>query len=471
MNDTDQTYNIASPRRRGAVSGFGTASREYLEAVRADLRLAVTPDDFAAACGILRMLRRDPTADELYFISEYICASKKMPSALRVKEVRSDDPSLLTLFGDLTGRCIEEQIRSGAAATSLRPVPLVHLAYTAAGVRHSDFTVSISSEQSPTVPMCASPCAIAASGGFRITVSRKRLSARFSSREGDLLILLAPADDCAPDVFAARISHVAASLAMSAIQPVLYPESGYGLIFDIAAICRGGRLNDPMLPGAPDHAEAFCHTFGGAVLAAIRPEAFDRAGKIFEGSGIRAFPFGDVFGDGFLISSANSESRTLETMGNLPSDLLWRLRFYRDASMTAISAPIPGSADANIIGNPCSDAHRTECGKIAFFPEAQLLISAARAAGPDPVSAIRVAFETAACPLVECGAPTEAIRYAVCGSLATEDSSAIPLILGLDAYVRDCEPYVAAAHFGLCRSGSAITVFAFASAGTKKKYS
>ncbi|MDY5860148.1 MAG: hypothetical protein SPJ77_04095, partial [Eubacteriales bacterium] len=170
-------------------------------------------------------------------------------------------------------------------------------------------------------------------------------------------------------------------------------------------------------------------------------------------------------------SSANSESRTLETMGNLPSDLLWRLRFYRDASMTAISAPIPGSADANIVGNPCSDAHRTECGKIAFFPEAQLLISAARAAGPDPVSAIRVAFETAARPIVERGAPTEAIRYAVCGSLATEDSSAIPLILGLDAYVRDCEPYVAAAHFGLCRSGSAITVFAFASAGTKKKYS
>ena len=69
MNDTDQTNNIASPRRRGAVSGFGIASREYLEAVRADLRLAVTPDEFAAACGILRMLRRDPTADELYFIS------------------------------------------------------------------------------------------------------------------------------------------------------------------------------------------------------------------------------------------------------------------------------------------------------------------------------------------------------------------------------------------------------------------
>lgn len=470
MNATDQTNNIASTRRRGAVRGFDAAGREYLEAVRADLGLSITPDEFAAACGILRMLRRDPTADELYFVSEYICASEKMPSALRVKEVRSDDKALLAIFGDIAGRCIDRQKSSDAGITSPRPVPLVQLARTAAGVRDSEFTVSISPELSPTAPMCASPCAIAASGGFRIAVSRKRLSTRFSAREGDLLILLAPADDCAPDVFAARISHVAASLAMSAIQPVLYPESGYGLIFDIAAICRGGRLNAPMLPGAPDHAEAFCHAFGGTVLAAIRPEAFDRAGKIFEGSGIRAFPFGDVFGDGFIISSANSESRTLETMVNLPSDLLWRLRFYRDASMTAISAPISGSADANIIGNPCSDAHRTECGKIAFFPEAQLLISAARAAGPDLVSAIRVAFETAACPIVERGAPTEAIRYAVCGSLATEDSSAIPLILGLDAYVRDCEPFVTAAHFGLCRSGSAITVFAFASAGPKNKY-
>ncbi|MGM9596632.1 MAG: hypothetical protein ACI3XO_02340 [Eubacteriales bacterium] len=471
MNATDQTNNIASPRRRGAVRGFGAAGREYLEAVRADLGLSVTPDEFSAACGILRMLRRDPTADELYFVSEYICASKKMPSALRVKEVRSDDKALLTIFGDIAGLCIDRQKSSDAGITSPCPVPLVQFARTAAGVRDSEFTVSISPELSPTVPMCASPSAIAASGGFRIAVSRKRLSARFSAREGDLLILLAPAEGCAADDFAARISHAAAALESAAVSTAFYPVSGNGLIFDISAFCRGGRLNAPMLPGAPDHADAFCHAFCGTVLAAIRPEAFDRAGKIFEDSGIRAFPFGDVFGDSFLISSANSESRTLETMVNLPSDLLWRLRFYRDASMTAISAPIPGSADANIIANPCSDAHRTECGKIAFFPEAQLLISAARAAGPDPVSAIRAAFETAARSIVERGAPTDAIRYAVCGSLAADDSSAIPLIAGLDAYVRNREPFVTAAHFGLCSFDSAITVFAFASAGTKKKYS
>ena len=40
----------ARPRRRGTVSGFLTAGGDYLEAVRSDLGLSLTPAEFAAAC-------------------------------------------------------------------------------------------------------------------------------------------------------------------------------------------------------------------------------------------------------------------------------------------------------------------------------------------------------------------------------------------------------------------------------------
>ncbi len=85
----------ARPRRRGTVSGFLTAGGDYLEAVRSDLGLSLTPAEFAAACGILRRLGREPTADELYFTAAYINAAKALPSALRIGSVRSDDPSLI----------------------------------------------------------------------------------------------------------------------------------------------------------------------------------------------------------------------------------------------------------------------------------------------------------------------------------------------------------------------------------------
>ena len=105
----------ARPRRRGTVSGFLTAGGDYLEAVRSDLGLSLTPAEFAAACGILRRLGREPTADELYFTAAYINAAKALPSALRIGSVRSDDPSLIQLFRSLDGRFRASLTREVAA--------------------------------------------------------------------------------------------------------------------------------------------------------------------------------------------------------------------------------------------------------------------------------------------------------------------------------------------------------------------
>lgn len=178
----------ARPRRRGTVSGFLTAGGDYLEAVRSDLGLSLTPAEFAAACGILRRLGREPTADELYFTAAYINAAKALPSALRIGSVRSDDPSLIQLFRSLDGRFRASLTREVAAL----PAELTALAVFASGVTESGFTVGISDEAAPAAAVSTQPAAFAAADGFRIAVSRKDAALRTRACPGDLLVLLSP---------------------------------------------------------------------------------------------------------------------------------------------------------------------------------------------------------------------------------------------------------------------------------------
>ena len=66
------------------------------------------------------------------------------------------------------------------------------------------------------------------------------------------------------------------------------------------------------------------------------------------------------------------------------------------------------------------------------------------------------------------GAPKGDICFAVCGKLSPRDGSAVPLILGIDAYVRSEAPRTVAADFTPAPTESSrLTVFAFVAARRK----
>ena len=66
------------------------------------------------------------------------------------------------------------------------------------------------------------------------------------------------------------------------------------------------------------------------------------------------------------------------------------------------------------------------------------------------------------------GAPKGDICFAVCGKLSPRDGSAVPLILGIDAYVRSESPRTIAADFTTAPTESSrLTVFAFVAARRK----
>lgn len=456
----------ARPRRRGTVSGFLTAGGDYLEAVRSDLGLSLTPAEFAAACGILRRLGREPTADELYFTAAYINAAKALPSALRIGSVRSDDPSLIQLFRSLDGRFRASLTREVAAL----PAELTALAVFASGVTESGFTVGISDEAAPAAAVSTQPAAFAAADGFRIAVSRKDAALRTRACPGDLLVLLSPPDGCLADDFSARLSRAASELYRAGYAPSFRPTSGSGLIFDLEAFCGGGHLSAPALPlcgGFAGCSESLCAPFAGCALSAIRPDTAEAILPTIAAHGIGAAVFGTAGGSDFTVASVYEGIPVPETAVRLPAALLKRLRFYLNADIAATSAPLPGSAALDTIACPLSSL-RAECGKTAFFPDAELLVSAARAAGDDPVSAVRSAFKTAAEPLILAGAPKGDICFAVCGKLSPRDGSAVPLILGIDAYVRSEAPRTVAADFTPAPTESSrLTVFAFVAARRK----
>lgn len=456
----------ARPRRRGTVSGFLTAGGDYLEAVRSDLGLSLTPAEFAAACGILRRLGREPTADELYFTAAYINAAKALPSALRIGSVRSDDPSLIQLFRSLDGRFRASLTREVAAL----PAKLTALAVFASGVTESGFTVGISDEAAPAAAVSTQPAAFAAADGFRIAVSRKDAALRTRACPGDLLVLLSPPDGCLADDFSARLSRAASELYRAGYAPSFGPTSGSGLIFDLEAFCGGGHLSAPALPLRGRFAgcsESLCAPFAGCALSAIRPDTAEAILPTIAAHGIGAAVFGTAGGSDFTVASVYEGIPVPETAVRLPAALLKRLRFYLNADIAATSAPLPGSAALDTIACPLSSL-RAECGKTAFFPDVELLVSAARAAEDDPVSAVRSAFKTAAEPLILAGAPKGDICFAVCGKLSPRDGSAVPLILGIDAYVRSEAPRTVAADFTPAPTESSrLTVFAFVAARRK----
>lgn len=441
--------NHDAARRNGTVYGLTGAGSAYLEAVRKDMGLPLSEAEFLHIRNVLRHLRRDPTTDELYFAAAYANGSKKLPDAVRVASVTSEDRSLVKAYA----RFFDEFNSHRPPAGRQTPASLISLARYACHPRGDEnfvFRICELNGEAETGPENGFLTPMPDTGSITVSISDPP-----KPRPGDALFFLS-AGGAADAPY--RIRGAVALLVRSGALPVLCPLSNKGLIFALSDICDGATADATALPGN-GHAEALCLPYPGCAVIAVSPDFLSDAVTAFRTCGINAARLGTVGGSDFRILSVSPDGGTPTASVNLPAELLYRLRFYRNANMRADTADeTKDESDAFRITMKYYDPNPMI---ESTPPHRGVLLCGALLRNVRTPGHVSEAFGKLTDSFRQQNIPLDGIKYAVNGMLATDDGSAIPLILALDTFIKTTGATVSAADFTLTRTGSGAAIMAY----------